>query len=37
MLMNLLTTHVSEAGLASFAAEGGCLSNDQISAEALQA
>jgi predicted ATPase/DNA-binding XRE family transcriptional regulator len=37
MLMNILAAHVPEAGLASFAVEGGSLSQDQISAEALQA
>jgi predicted ATPase/DNA-binding XRE family transcriptional regulator len=37
MLMNVLTTHLSESSLASFAAESGYLSLDQIVAEALQA
>jgi predicted ATPase/transcriptional regulator with XRE-family HTH domain len=37
MLMNILSSHVPEAARASFAADGGCLSQDQVSAEALQA
>ena len=37
MLTDILATHVSEAGLASFATEGASLSPDQISSEALQA
>jgi hypothetical protein len=36
MLSDILTTHVPEAGLASFAAEGASLSQDQMSSEALQ-
>jgi predicted ATPase len=37
MLMNILISQMSENARASFAAEGGCLSRDQLRTEALQA
>jgi predicted ATPase/DNA-binding XRE family transcriptional regulator len=37
MLMNILVSHVPDVARATFTAEGGCLSQDQLRAEALQA